>query len=467
MLALEFKHSIQLNDVTFMKKIVQQQPDILTKKIFNDWSHPALSYSILSDMISDDMTLELMNLTQSFDFIDHNGNSLFHLAAQNGSLHILQALTEKAPIEYAKSVNFSEDTVLHAAVKSNQREKIDQVLKVIDHTTLMMTNKQGETPLDLAIKCKYSTVALHLFDLINKTEYFIHAETATRLLPIALAEEDPSLLANLCKLNAKLETKDERGDTPLHLMIQHRKTDHVTLLLEHNVSTRTENRFHRNTLEHAVFHDWCDIIPTLIAHTPDLDIRDHEGNTLLHRVIEKRIPSNALSLATIIYHYPEAHKHMLNHAGLTAMECLSTISAKRYKSVLRRIKALTKKALRNKPKTRKRKAVDEPRKLSRKKSSDIKKENKGVVSNHPPSRSSVTTKLPVEPKATLAMPFTSLPYVIDLLNLKMPAIPKVQPRSKDAHQEADLLLHFSGQPTDRPDALRQDAASALLRFNIN
>ena len=92
------------------------------------------------------------------------------------------------------------------------------------------------------------------------------------LMKEAVVEEDKSVVSNLLKQNANINSKDnEMGNTPLmHALEASKSLDFIKFLLENNADPFEQNNYRKNALHLCAQNGWNDIMDALLENS-DLD----------------------------------------------------------------------------------------------------------------------------------------------------------------------------------------------------
>lgn len=229
---------------------------------------------------------------------------------------------------YTEITDYQKNTVLHIAVKNNQKEAV-KALIAKNKKLITMTNKQNELPLTIAITQKHYKLAelliesgspinhldiygftpLHYSVKQNKTlltllllqhqaDVNIQTKQGFTSLHLAAKAGNTQIIIYLleCKANTALQTNT--GDTPLHLALLH-KHDAVAELLISKTNLNTQNRLKNTPLHLAVFQKKSDLAKKMLYKGCYVDIKNSKGDTPLHIAAKKGY--NELVKALLLY----------------------------------------------------------------------------------------------------------------------------------------------------------------------
>lgn len=132
---------------------------------------------------------------------------------------------------------------------------------------------------------------LTLMESMHQMGFDIHAVDAWGETPLHLAASvmDTELIQKLIELGSPLESKNHKGQTPLH-QLAHASSSHfaittlkaLDLFVDHGANLNALNAEGQPPLFEALHQDSYDFSKALVRHGAALDIIDAHGNTALH-----------------------------------------------------------------------------------------------------------------------------------------------------------------------------------------
>ncbi|KAM4636318.1 nuclear factor NF-kappa-B p100 subunit isoform 2-T4 [Discoglossus pictus] len=136
--------------------------------------------------------------------------------------------------------------------------------------------------------------------------------TSRALLDYAVTSDPRMLLAVQRHLTA---TRDENGDTPLHLAIIHGQTSVIQQLVQVIVSLPNQqilnisNHLHQTPLHLGVITQQYKVVSFLLNAGADPSILDRYGNSVLHLAVQA---GDEMMLNVLLGHLSNGHKNLLN-----------------------------------------------------------------------------------------------------------------------------------------------------------
>jgi ankyrin repeat protein len=136
-------------------------------------------------------------------------------------------------------------------------------------------NVDGQTPLHYAA---------------NKVDFNVRSIDGPTPLRYAANNNYRAVVSRLLKLGVKIDIKDERGDTPLHLAVKKNNADIVRVFITSIMKSTRDIReivniqnLNGNTpLHEAMYNKSRDTLQMLLDHQADVNIRNGDGETILH-----------------------------------------------------------------------------------------------------------------------------------------------------------------------------------------
>ncbi|WP_341816915.1 ankyrin repeat domain-containing protein [Wolbachia endosymbiont (group A) of Agelastica alni] len=204
---------------------------------------------------------------------------LLHYAAYNGNLNIVQDIFV-LPVEKRGDINSAESeygwTPLHCVVYYNRK---DVVSILIDQgADISAKDKDGKTPFEIASEQNHTEVANFLSE--KQGEY-------NRSLLNAVKKRDISEITDLLNRGADVNVKNNRGDTPLHLVARNGHLEVVEKLIENGANVNEKDIHGETPLHRAAEKGRLEVVEKLIENGANVNEKDIHGETPLHRAAEK------------------------------------------------------------------------------------------------------------------------------------------------------------------------------------
>ncbi|CAB4063757.1 ANKFY1 [Lepeophtheirus salmonis] len=160
-----------------------------------------------------------------------HGNTVLHLAAENGLLELAEALLEgpNASKEIIESQNVPDrQTPLHLAISKSHKTVVNAILAFCstnckeknEATNFNLKNSFGQTPLSLALSKNLHEVAMRLIE--SGANVNICDSTGLTLLHLAIMDGNESGSIFLMNHGADIDMRTSNGETPLELAIANR-----------------------------------------------------------------------------------------------------------------------------------------------------------------------------------------------------------------------------------------------------
>jgi ankyrin repeat protein len=204
---------------------------------------------------------------------DKRNTILLNVVKQRDILGIQYQLKNKVDVNFHDKKTGK--TALHYAVQNNDIDAINILLE--NGASLLEVDEYGNTPLHLALDNKdkkviellvskgsdiniknddgYSVVDLSITDreimsIIINTQN--NADGITTALHKAAKMQEPLVVYDLIKNGAKIDAKDEYGNTALHYSVINQNIKTAEILLENNASFQEKNNYGETPLELAI-----------------------------------------------------------------------------------------------------------------------------------------------------------------------------------------------------------------------
>lgn len=186
---------------------------------------------------------------KELDKEDNLGNRPFAVAAEHGSVKMLQMLMEEPYKMSTMAENKNGDTPLHLAARNGHLEALQMLLTQFEIRNEV--NDAGETALYLAASGAYTDCVIALLD----------------------ADCDPNITTT-------------NRTSPLHVVCERGYTAVVTILVDHGTELNIQNQHFQTPFHLAVKYGHNTVMKTLLNSGCDTDITDHVGQTALHVAAE-------------------------------------------------------------------------------------------------------------------------------------------------------------------------------------
>ena len=224
---------------------------------------------------------------------DLSGNTYFHVAARDDRVEVVQAFLTEVEVD---NPNNDGDTALHLSCKSGHLTTTQVLLQ---KAKLDAMNKLGMTPLHEAATSDAVSAELIrvIVDMIVKASNWSLVDAQDRhdntALHIAARRGRPEILVELSSLNPKVA--NEEGDTPFHVAARSGIAFNLDTMIDvFNKPEKGVNLDEANNVGDSCLHICArrgDLhgINLLVACGADLALQNHDGNTVVHVVIEESV----------------------------------------------------------------------------------------------------------------------------------------------------------------------------------
>ncbi len=167
------------------------------------------------------------------------------------------------------------DEIIAAAEQKNSKE----VLSQYSSGTLNIKNRNGETPLLIALRENKAEAAAALLEVCaDATAVDKRSDTALHWAAlVGLTTLIPTLIAR----GAKLEARNDQEQTPLLSALDFGKAEAAVALLEAGADATAVDDCSKTVLHLAAEAGFSTLIPTLIAKEVNLEARNEQGKTPL------------------------------------------------------------------------------------------------------------------------------------------------------------------------------------------
>uniref|UniRef100_W5MQ00 Death domain-containing protein n=1 Tax=Lepisosteus oculatus TaxID=7918 RepID=W5MQ00_LEPOC len=222
---------------------------------------------------------------------DEHDKTPFLLAAENGKLNTLQCLRQRGC--NIKAMDKEGNSALHLAASSGHPSVVRELMNALD---LEVTNQEGKTALLLATEtgqtscvealltagCDVNTLsntghgALHCAAqkgqagicrlLLDSGVDTSTSSTFAHLTPLHLAVMNnyPDIVQMFTEAGCDLNTRDENGQTALHVAAELRRLEITEVLLKANVLLDLKDKKDRDPLDLAIRGYYANVVDTII-----------------------------------------------------------------------------------------------------------------------------------------------------------------------------------------------------------
>ena len=214
---------------------------------------------------------------------DRNKEGLtpLHYAVQHRNLHNMQFL-----VESGAEILIKDDEGLSPLYYAVQQESEDMVSYLVAsaNSAKFKYSKGWLTPLHQAvIQGKYEIVR-YLVELAAENNYDISSSSPLFCIPLY---ENFDVVRFLVESGAEINSKNEKGFTPLHKAVQENNLDIVRYLVESGADINDKTSGGLTPLQEAVLKKNLDIVRYLVESGADINYRTSGGFILLHDAVQQ------------------------------------------------------------------------------------------------------------------------------------------------------------------------------------
>lgn len=193
---------------------------------------PIILYS--ASLGHDQLTSSLLKYNPDLNTINHIGNNLLHVAAENNLVHLTKELLSQQMVEVNSKNSFSHTPLLIAMMQGN--EEIVEML--LNH---------GADP---NIKSEEQFSPLHE----------------------SVSKGNLSIVEKLLSSGAQIDTTTSTGMTPLMLAAQTGNKAMIKLLIEKGADINKQDQDHYSALAYGILYNNIDTVSTLLEYEPRTNI---------------------------------------------------------------------------------------------------------------------------------------------------------------------------------------------------
>ncbi|XP_063050510.1 ankyrin repeat and death domain-containing protein 1B [Engraulis encrasicolus] len=280
-LDLQDKHGLSaihlaawFGSLDILKLLVQAGADqeIETKEGLNVMHCAAINnHTDIMAYIIDDLQMK------ELDKRNKQGNRPFAVAAEHGSVRMLQMLMEEKYNMATVEPNEDGDTPLHLAAKNGQPEALQLLLDHFD--TRDEVNKAGETALFLAADGAHEGCVEALLEAGCDPNISTHVKSSP--LHCVCEKGHTSLVKIFCGNGAHLDTRNQHLQAPLHLAARNSHLPVIHALLEAGCDPNVTDHMGQTALHIAAELGKVDVVEMILKADLDLELEDRQGKTAL------------------------------------------------------------------------------------------------------------------------------------------------------------------------------------------
>lgn len=250
----------------------------------------------------------------SIEIINEAGQTPLQLAIANENHEAIILLVKnnaKLEGDLTNAENNILNKLLHDACGQKNFDKNRFVEQLIEaKASIMAKNIDGDSALSIAIKNNNS----NLIDILLKYEDSSTFIKENPLLILNALEDKPdSNMIDLLINKKALIAQNSDGMTPLHLAVQQGNIDILERLIDRKADVNAQNKDGMTPLHLAVQQDSADILDRLINRKADVNAQNKDGATPIIIAIE----NNKRDMFVYLKDQANANMNMPNNAGIT------------------------------------------------------------------------------------------------------------------------------------------------------
>ncbi|XP_012683942.2 ankyrin repeat and death domain-containing protein 1B [Clupea harengus] len=280
-LELRDKHGITaihlaawFGSLDILKLLVQAGADqaVETKEGMNMMHCAAINnHTDIMGYIIDDLQMK------ELDKRDQHGNWPFAVAAEHGSVRMLQMLMEDPYNMATTEANENGQTPLHLAAKNGQVEAVHLLLDNFDIRDEV--NKVGETALYLAADGAHEECVEALLEAGCDPNIANNVKSSP-LHPVC-EKGHTSLAKILIENGAQMNAQNQHMEVPMHLAVKNCHIPIIHTLLESGCDPNITDHMGQTALHIAAELGKVDVVEMILKADLDLELKDRQGKTAL------------------------------------------------------------------------------------------------------------------------------------------------------------------------------------------
>ncbi|GAA6222169.1 ankyrin repeat and death domain-containing protein 1B-like isoform X1 [Lates japonicus] len=213
---------------------------------------------------------------QELDKDDKSGHRAFALAAEHGSVEMLEMLMEPYKMATMKP-NKSGDTPLHLAARNGHLDAVQLLLQSFD--TRDEVNMDGETALYQAADNGQEECVLALLEA-GCDPNIPTTDKCSALHPVS-ERGDTSLVQILLEYKANTDFQNQHLEAPLHLAVKNSHIPVIRSLLDAGCNINVTDKRSQTAIHLAAELAKIEVVDMLLKAGLDLALRDRQGKTAL------------------------------------------------------------------------------------------------------------------------------------------------------------------------------------------
>ncbi len=266
---------------------------------------------------------------------DAEGLTPLHRAIFSGNIECVHRLLAKgarsdvAISSKSKPKPWRDDdgsTILHKAAGSGITPE-DMRILIKQGNSVLAANSEGDTPLHVAARSKNAAAAKTLISAgartaaknnSGETAYGIdHGALLFSVIETGAASDLEFFLGH----GARIETKDEYGNTLLMSAVNKKRTKIVKLLMKKGAAINAVDNYGYTALHHAIYKYDAAMAKLLVGYGADVNRQDNAGDTPLHIAADRDV-----SIVRLLLEHG-ARKDIVNKKGLRPADLATTAEA--------------------------------------------------------------------------------------------------------------------------------------------